>query len=191
MLILLPIFVLATLFCSPIVSTQTPASRQKITLRSNTGDRLNITKRGTLLGKRSPAPATVDLFACSESFAPLDQDQTLVFDQAAPETAGYCKGRESDDNLACALRSCVGSLVCSQCSRVTSAATDSKITTDGVVIPEPQSCELAYHTTGKANDPSLCLNGNLEVLQCAGACSNSTACSTCFKLTESTSDKKP
>ncbi|KNZ58073.1 hypothetical protein VP01_2000g4 [Puccinia sorghi] len=132
----------------------------------------------------STPDSTSTLFSCSEAFAPLDEEKTLVFDLDAAEPAGYCKGRDSKENLACALRSCAGYPTCSGCSLVTSSATDTALTTDGKVIAEPRNCELAYYTSGKPSDPALCLTAQAEVLQCKGACHNTTSCSTCFAVTE-------
>ncbi|KAA1125179.1 hypothetical protein PGTUg99_010868 [Puccinia graminis f. sp. tritici] len=55
----------------------------------------------------NPSPKADSLYSCTEAFAPLDEDQTLVFDRPVPEAAGYCKSNASSDNLACALRTCV------------------------------------------------------------------------------------
>ncbi|KAI7962884.1 hypothetical protein MJO28_000978 [Puccinia striiformis f. sp. tritici] len=139
----------------------------------------------TLRSTTSPPATGQAVYACTEAFAPLDESQTLVFDQPVPESAGYCKSRASDDSLACALRTCYAFPTCSGCSLVTSSATDAKVTTDGKVNPQPQNCELAYYTSGRNGDPALCLTAKVEVLQCTGGCLNTTSCGTCFKVTES------
>ncbi|KAA1114540.1 hypothetical protein PGT21_013239 [Puccinia graminis f. sp. tritici] len=138
----------------------------------------------------NPSPKADSLYSCSEAFAPLDEDQTLVFDRPVPEAAGYCKSNASSDNLACALRTCVAFPTCSGCSVVTSSATDSKVTTDGRVLPQPQNCELAYYISHKPGVPSLCLTAQTEVLQCTGGCQNATNCGTCFKVTETNQPSK-
>ncbi|OAV87268.1 hypothetical protein PTTG_02917 [Puccinia triticina 1-1 BBBD Race 1] len=135
-------------------------------------------------------PDTGSYYSCSQAFAPLDEDQTLLFDRPVPEAAAYCKSQDSEDHLACALRSCIGFTTCSTCSIVTSSADDPQVTTDGKVIPTGQNCEIAYHRSPKAGEPSLCLTAALNVLQCKGNCDKATSCGTCFKVTETSDQTK-
>ncbi|WAR59717.1 hypothetical protein PtB15_11B357 [Puccinia triticina] len=135
-------------------------------------------------------PNTGSYYSCSQAFAPLDEDQTLLFDRTVPEAAAYCKSQDSEDHLACALRSCIGFTTCGTCSLVTSSAEDRQVTTDGKVIDASQACEIAYYRSPKAEEPSLCLTAALNVLQCKGNCDKATSCGTCFKVTETPEQTK-
>lgn len=120
-------------------------------------------------------------FACSSAFVPLDAEETILFSGTAPELASYCKGPGKGDRYICALKSCVASPACEKCARVTSSATDDKVTTDGTVLAEAQACQLAYYMDGLS---SLCLTATVDILQCTGACKGNTQCSTCLVVKE-------